>query len=119
MLGEFWNDLRYRARAIFRRDAVERELDEELRSHLEHEAEKYARDGMTREEAVRRARLAFGGVDRIKDDARHAGGRRRRQPRDVRHSRSNVPSPTTIPDRSSWREPRLSRMATPRWQTSV
>jgi len=74
MLGEFWNDLRYRARAIFRRDAVERELDEELRSHLEHEAEKYARDGMTREEAVRRARLAFGGVDRIKDDARDARG---------------------------------------------
>jgi len=74
MFGEFWNDLRYRARAIFRRDAVERELDEELRLHLEHETEKHARDGMTPEEALRRARLAFGGVDRIKDDARDARG---------------------------------------------
>ena len=31
MLPELWSDLRYRLRVVFRRRAVERELDEELR----------------------------------------------------------------------------------------
>jgi predicted permease len=74
MLSELWSDLRYRLRALFRRDAVERELDDELRFHVEHEAEKYMRAGLSRDESIRRARLAFGGVDRIKDDARDARG---------------------------------------------
>ena len=30
MLSEFWSDLRYRVRAVFRRDDVERELDAEF-----------------------------------------------------------------------------------------
>src|ERR671936_704486 len=41
---------------------------------LERETEKYVRTGMLRHEAERQARLAFGGLDRIKDDARDARG---------------------------------------------
>src|SRR5476649_374349 len=74
MLSEFWSELRYRLRAIFRRDHVEQELDAELQSHLEHEADKHVRNGVPRDEAMRRARVAFGGMDRIKDDTRDARG---------------------------------------------
>jgi putative ABC transport system permease protein len=68
------SDLLFRLRALFRRDVVERELDDELRFHVEHEAEKYVRQGLPRADAERRARIAFGGLDRIKDDARDARG---------------------------------------------
>jgi len=67
-------DLRYRLRAFFQRDAMEQELDDELRFHLEREIEKLVATGLPRAEAERRARLAFGGLDRIKDDARDARG---------------------------------------------
>src|SRR5690348_17357538 len=76
MLDEIWSDLRYRLRAIFRRRSVERELDAELRFHLERETEKYVAHGMPRDEAVRRARLAFGGIDRTKEESRDARGTR-------------------------------------------
>jgi putative ABC transport system permease protein len=69
-----FSDLRFRLRALFRRNAMERELDAELRFHLEREIEKYVRAGMSRADAERRARISFGGVDRIKDDARDARG---------------------------------------------
>lgn len=74
MLGRPFSELLHRMRAIVRRDAVERELDEELRFHLEQEAEKYMRTGVPRQEAERRARVALGGVERIKDDDRDARG---------------------------------------------
>ncbi|HJQ22175.1 MAG TPA: ADOP family duplicated permease [Gemmatimonadaceae bacterium] len=67
-------DLRYRLRTLFSRASLERELDDELRFHLEQEAEKYMRQGKSREEAERLARVAFGGVERIKDDTRDAHG---------------------------------------------
>src|SRR5262249_52140804 len=73
-LSELFSDLRFRLRAMVRRDAVERELDEELRFHLERETEKYVRAGMSRGAATRQARLAFGGVDRAKEEARDARG---------------------------------------------
>ena len=74
MLTRLLSELRYRLRVLLRRDRAERELDAELQFHLEKEAEKYLARGMSREEALRRARLAFGGVERIKDDARDARG---------------------------------------------
>ena len=67
-------DLKFRLRALFRRDAMEAELDDELRFHLERETEKHVRAGLSRGQAERAARIAFGGVDRIKDDARDARG---------------------------------------------
>jgi predicted permease len=68
------NDLRFRLRALFRRDAVEAELDQELRFHFENEVEKNRRAGMTPGEALRRARLSFGGQDQAKEDCREARG---------------------------------------------
>lgn len=68
------NDLRYRLRALFRRDTMDRELDAELRFHLEQEVEKHVRAGMTPDEARRRARASFGAVEGIKDDTRDARG---------------------------------------------
>ena len=74
MLSELWADLRYRFRALVRRNEMERELSDELRFHLEREVEKYERQGVAHAEAVRRARLAFGGVDRAAEESRDARG---------------------------------------------
>jgi len=68
------NDLRFRLRSLFRRKAMEADLDEELRFHFEQEVEKNERAGMTHEEAARRARITFGGHEQIKEDCREARG---------------------------------------------
>jgi predicted permease len=68
------SDLIFRLRAIFRRRSVEQELDDELRFHFEHEVEKLMRSGLTREEALRRARLALGGLEQVKEECRDARG---------------------------------------------
>src|SRR5882672_10168970 len=68
------SDLLFRLRAIFRRRSVEEELDNELRFHFEHEIEKLMRSGLTREEASRRARLALGGLEQVKEECRDARG---------------------------------------------
>jgi len=70
MIAEIASDIRFRLRALFRRGAVERELDDELQFHLAQETEKYIRAGDSPDEARRKARAAFGGVERIKDDTR-------------------------------------------------
>lgn len=74
MFNELWSDLRYRVRALLRRDSVERELTDELRFHLEREAEKYERMGLSHDDAARRAALAFGGVERAKEASRDSRG---------------------------------------------
>src|SRR5271155_766503 len=68
------SDLLIRVRALFRRDAVEGELDEELRFHFEEQVAKFVKSGLTPAEARRRARLAFGGSDQIKEECREARG---------------------------------------------
>ncbi|MBB6147420.1 putative permease [Silvibacterium bohemicum] len=68
------NDLLYRLRALFRRDAMEAELEDELQFHFEREIEKHRRAGMTEQEARRRARLSIGGHDQVKEDCRDARG---------------------------------------------
>ena len=52
-----------------RRDDDER-LDEEVEFHLEQQARKLERQGLSPEEARRQARLRFGGVESAKDSAR-------------------------------------------------
>ena len=69
-----FSDLLYRLRALFRRESMEAELDEELRAHLEHQVEKYVQSGMPREEAQRRAKIEFGGLDQIKEECRDSWG---------------------------------------------
>jgi putative ABC transport system permease protein len=66
------SDLLYRLRALFRPNSMEADLDEELRAHLEHHVEKYVQSGLALEEARRRARLEFGGLDQVKEECRDA-----------------------------------------------
>ena len=66
--------LQRRLRALVSRDAVERELDEELRFHLEMEVEYNVGRGLDPVEARRAALREFGGVSRIKEEAREARG---------------------------------------------
>ncbi len=68
------SDLIFRLRSLFRRSAVENELDEELRFHLEEQVDKHVRSGLTREEAMRQTRLEFGGLGRVKEDCRESRG---------------------------------------------
>jgi len=68
------SDLLIRARALFRRKAVESELDDELRFHFEQQVEKLVQSGLPLPEARRRARLEFGGSDQIKEECRDARG---------------------------------------------
>ncbi|MEJ2187425.1 MAG: ABC transporter permease, partial [Gemmatimonadota bacterium] len=69
-----WSELRTRLRALVRRGVVERELDDEMRHHLELETDAGVRSGLSREEARRRALVKFGGVDRHKEEARDERG---------------------------------------------
>jgi len=68
------SDLLHRLRALLRRKSMEAELDEELRAHLQREVEKHVRSGLPREDAARRARLEFGGLDQVKEECRDARG---------------------------------------------
>src|SRR5215213_147368 len=62
--------------ALTAKRRVERELDEEMRFHIEMEAEKHARRGLTPDEARRRASLAFGSVEQHKEAMREGRGAR-------------------------------------------
>ncbi|MEJ2187166.1 MAG: ABC transporter permease, partial [Gemmatimonadota bacterium] len=99
MLTELWSDLRYRLRALFRREALERDLDAELRYHLERETEKYEATGLSPAEARRRARLAFGGVDRAKEADRDARGTRLLETliRDIRFAARSLRRAPVVP----------------------
>jgi predicted permease len=67
-------DLQLRLRALFRRRAVEQELDDELRQHFEHLVETHAQRGLSYEAARRRATLELGGLDQLKEAHRDARG---------------------------------------------
>jgi predicted permease len=58
--------------ATFRRQRLEDEMDAELRFHVEQYTEDLVRSGVSREEALRRARLEFGGMERVKQEGREA-----------------------------------------------
>jgi predicted permease len=62
------------ARTIAQRTAAERELDEEMRFHLEMEAGQRERQGMAPAVAQRAALRAFGGVDQTKEACRDSWG---------------------------------------------
>jgi predicted permease len=61
-----------RLRSLFRWAQADRELDDELRDHLDRKTEKYVTQGMTQEEAHRRARLDLSGVERAKEKCHDA-----------------------------------------------
>ncbi|HEV2736824.1 MAG TPA: ABC transporter permease, partial [Longimicrobiaceae bacterium] len=73
------NGLVTRARSLWRGlrhpDRLEAEMDEEMRFHMEMEAERLARErGLDPAEARRQAAVAFGGTDRYKEEGRDARG---------------------------------------------
>ncbi|HEY7183740.1 MAG TPA: ABC transporter permease [Blastocatellia bacterium] len=61
-------------RALFRRSQVERELDEELRYHIERQTEQNIRLGMNPEEGRSAAIKTFGGVEQARERSRDARG---------------------------------------------
>lgn len=63
-----------RMRALLRRSAVEREIDEEMAMHLELEIEDRIQRGMSAEEARRTALVDFGGIQRYREEGRAARG---------------------------------------------
>ena len=69
-----WQRLRIRFRAIFDRRALNQELDDEVRFHLEHEAEANLARGMKPAEAARQARMDFGGEQQVKEEFRAVRG---------------------------------------------
>jgi len=70
MLG----DLLFRLRSLFRRSLVERDMDEELRSHILNRVDDLERSGLAPADAQRRARIEFGGQERFKEEIREALG---------------------------------------------
>jgi putative ABC transport system permease protein len=69
-----WSRLRSWLEATLRRSRMESEMDVELRFHVEAHAENLVRGGIARDEAMRRARLEFGGAEQIKEECREARG---------------------------------------------
>ena len=61
-------------RNVARRSHSESEMDAELRFHIEARAEHLMREGLSRDEALRRARLEFGAVDKAKEECRESRG---------------------------------------------
>ncbi|MEP7064676.1 MAG: ABC transporter permease [Gemmatimonadota bacterium] len=63
--------------ALLRRPALERDMAEEMRMHIEMEADELQRTrGLSRSDALRQARLAFGGAERFREESRDARGTR-------------------------------------------
>ena len=61
-----------RLRSFFRRAEADQELEDELRDHLQRKTVGYVAQGMTQEEAYRRARLDLGGIEQTKETCREA-----------------------------------------------
>src|SRR5437016_2614103 len=62
------------AAKFFRRSQIEHDMEEELRSHIQHRADDLERSGIGRAEAERRARIEFGGHVRFKEECHEALG---------------------------------------------
>ena len=63
-----------RLRSLFRRESVERELDEELQYHLERKTEEYIAQGLTPEQSRQAALRAMDGLTQRKEECRDMRG---------------------------------------------
>ena len=70
----FLDSLRFRVATIFHRSEMNADMEDELRSHIQHRADDLERSGLNRNEAERRARIEFGGQERFKEECREALG---------------------------------------------
>ena len=68
--------LRSSIRSLFHRATLERELDDELRFHVDQYRDDLIRTGVSRAEAQRRAHIEFGAVEARKEECREAVGLR-------------------------------------------
>ena len=68
------SSIRSLASRLFRRDRFANDLEEELRSHIEHRADDLVRSGIDRTQAERRARIEFGARERYKEESYRALG---------------------------------------------
>ena len=59
---------------LFRRRRLEREMDDEMRFHIDMEAAELERAGVPADEARRRALATFGGVQRYKEEGQESRG---------------------------------------------
>jgi predicted permease len=59
---------------FLRRAKIDNELEEELGEHIQLHADRLERDGLSRAEAERRARLEFGSTERFKEECREELG---------------------------------------------
>jgi hypothetical protein len=59
---------------LFHRSQAAADMEEEVRSHIQHRADDLERSGLSRAEAERRARLEFGGRERIEEECHEALG---------------------------------------------
>jgi hypothetical protein len=66
--------VRAKVRAVLGREAMDRELDEELRYHAERKTEQNIARGMTAEQARRVAMVEAGGIEQAKEECRDARG---------------------------------------------
>ncbi|HEX4312075.1 MAG TPA: ADOP family duplicated permease, partial [Acidobacteriaceae bacterium] len=62
------------ASLFLHRAATAEEMDEELRSHIQHRADDLAQSGVNRSEAERRARIEFGGYEKFRQQSHEALG---------------------------------------------
>jgi putative ABC transport system permease protein len=69
-----WSRIRSWMQANLWRSRMESEMDAEMRFHVEAYAQDVMRSGVPREEAMRRAKLEFGGAERVKEECREARG---------------------------------------------
>ena len=66
--------LRRRIATLCPRSQTNAEIEEELRSHIQHRADDLERSGMGRAQADRRARIEFGGREKFKEECHEATG---------------------------------------------
>ncbi len=59
---------------FFRASQTRTEMEDELRSHIQHRADDLERSGLSRSEAERRARIEFGGYVKYKEESYEALG---------------------------------------------
>ena len=68
-----WRSTRAGLRRLFRRDAAERDLNDELQHYLALATDDHIRRGLSPESAAREARVRAGSLDAAKSEARGFG----------------------------------------------
>jgi predicted permease len=66
--------MRFRVATLFQRSKMNTDMEDELRSHIQHRADDLERSGLNRAEAERRARIEFGGREKYKEEIHQAAG---------------------------------------------